>query len=457
MKGETIMDELTRENAVEINEWMGDIDTAVQKLIEYQKMGKSVYVNFNGHKLYSCDITLDGAYKEITGMTKAESDKAREEARKKWELERKEKKEQAERKIPEWISDGEKNIFPERAEDWQYYVETSARQGMYYGSDIAATLEIMGMLEGGASFEDVEKKLEEQGHSGHSYSIVTKNVLHFSKNGPDFYEAVVLKGKPDPESAMALEEIRKENEVFAKRLDKSASVSLLDKLKGIKKDELSERKFYEQVLSVVKEMRESYEITKDEEAFVNALREIGCLSSEEWMEAKQAAGEQVPELTVGEGIRSADIGTAVSIISNYMSSPDFMQSYMNDRIRIHRPSSQRQHQGYFPADQRRGRFKRLHQDGIQLPHSRRRHPGIHPESDLHLRRFILRLDHSPVAYRRQCYHDYSRCQAVVASQLRRPQSVRCGGRAVSQGRSDAHMEPEDRASHRQAGSYQHDR
>ena len=326
------MEELTRENAVEINEWMGDIDTAVQKLIEYQKMGKSVYVNFNGHKLYSCDITLDGAYKEITGMTKAESDKAREEARKKWELERKEKKEQAERKIPEWISDGEKNIFPERAEDWQYYVETSARQGMYYGSDIVATLEIMGMLESGAPFEDVEKKLEEQGHSGHSYSIVTKNVLHFSKNGPDFYEAVVLKGKPDPESAMALEEIRKENEVFAKRLDKSASVSLLDKLKGIKKDELSERKFYEQVLSVVKEMRESYEITKDEEAFVNALREIGCLSSEEWMEAKQAAGEQVPELTVGEGIRSADIGTAVSIISNYMSSPDFMQSYMNDRI-----------------------------------------------------------------------------------------------------------------------------
>lgn len=326
------MAELTRENAVEIDEWMGDIDTAVKRLTEYQKMGRSVYVNFNGHKLYSCDITLDGAYKEITGMTKAESEKAREEAMKKWELERKERKEQAESKIPEWISEGEKSIFPERAEDWQYYVETSARQGMYYGSDIDSTLEIMGMLESGASFEEVEKKLEEQGHSGHFYSIVTKNVLHFSKNGPDFYEAVVLKGKPDPESAMALEEIRKENEVFAKRLDKSAPVSLLDRLKGIKKDELSERKFYEQVLSVVKEMRESYEITKDEEAFVSALREIGCLSSEEWMEAKQAAGEQVPELTVGEGIRSADIGAAVGIISNYMSSPDFMQSYMNDRI-----------------------------------------------------------------------------------------------------------------------------
>lgn len=326
------MAELTRENAVKIDEWMGDIDTAVKRLTEYQKMGRSVYVNFNGHKLYSCDITLDGAYKEITGMTKAESIKAREEAIKKWELERKERKEQAERKIPEWISEGEKSIYPERAEDWQYYVETSARQGMYDGRDIDSTLEIMGMLESGASFEEVEKKLEEQGNSGHSYSIVTKNVLHFSKNGPDFYEAVVLKGKPDPESAMALEEIRKENEVFAKRLDKNAPVSLLDKLKGIKKDELSERKFYEQVLSVVKEMRESYEITKDEEAFVSALREIGCLSSEEWMEAKRVAGEQVPELTVGEGIRSADIGTAVNIISNYMSSPDFMQLYMNDRI-----------------------------------------------------------------------------------------------------------------------------
>ena len=95
------MAELTRENAVKIDEWMGDIDTAVKRLTEYQKMGRSVYVNFNGHKLYSCDITLDGAYKEITGMTKAESIKAREEAIKKWELERKERKEQAERKIPE--------------------------------------------------------------------------------------------------------------------------------------------------------------------------------------------------------------------------------------------------------------------------------------------------------------------------------------------------------------------
>ena len=327
------MGEMTRENAAEIDEWMGNLDTAIDRLMEYQRNGRSVYVNFNGHKLYSCDITVDGAYKEVIGMTKEESIKAREESRRAWELKRKEEKERAERKIPEWIKKGEKSIFEERFEDWKYYVETSARQGMYAGSDIEDTLEIMDMINSGASFEDIEKKLEEQGYSGNSYGIVTKNLLHFAKNGPDFYETVVLKGKPDPESKQVLDEIRKENETFAKRLEKGDTESLLAQLKGIKKEELSERKFYEQVLSIIKDMRENHEITKDEEAFVNTLREIGCLDSEEWMAAKQVAGEQVQTAeNVGEGIRSANIGTAVNLISNYMHSPSFMQSYMNDRI-----------------------------------------------------------------------------------------------------------------------------
>lgn len=111
-----------------------------------------------------------------------------------------------------------------------------------------------------------------------------------------------------------------------------SELDLLEKLKGIKKEELSEREFYEQVLSVIKEIRENNGISKDKEAFVKALREIGCMDYKEWKKVKHEAGELVEETTIDEGIKNADIATAVSLISNYMHSPEFMETYMDDRV-----------------------------------------------------------------------------------------------------------------------------
>ena len=110
-------------------------------------------------------------------------------------------------------------------------------------------------------------------------------------------------------------------------------VDLINKLKEIKKDELSEREFYEQVLSIIVEMRKSHKITNDnKEIFVKTLREIGCLSRREWKEAKEKAGEKIEEdRPIIYGMAYADIRTAVTIISNYLSNPKDIQSYMNDR------------------------------------------------------------------------------------------------------------------------------
>ena len=58
--------------ATELHEYMGNIDNCVKVLSQYRERGENVYVEFNGHKIYSCDVTLDSAYKEITGMTKEE-------------------------------------------------------------------------------------------------------------------------------------------------------------------------------------------------------------------------------------------------------------------------------------------------------------------------------------------------------------------------------------------------
>lgn len=69
------MEEMTRENAREEVFTGIELEDCVNFLYDFKQKGESVVVDFNGHKLYSCDITLNKAYKEVTGMTKKEYDK----------------------------------------------------------------------------------------------------------------------------------------------------------------------------------------------------------------------------------------------------------------------------------------------------------------------------------------------------------------------------------------------
>ncbi|MGN1298583.1 MAG: hypothetical protein ACI4UE_01175 [Candidatus Scatovivens sp.] len=74
--------EEAKKNAVEVDfvyKYGNTIDGAVKLLEEYKSRGESVYINFNGQRLYSCDVTLDSAYMQVTGMTKAEDEEIRKE------------------------------------------------------------------------------------------------------------------------------------------------------------------------------------------------------------------------------------------------------------------------------------------------------------------------------------------------------------------------------------------
>ena len=51
-----------------------DIDEAVYYLLALKAKGEHVYYNYDGHILHSDTVTLDGAYLEIIGRTKAEQD-----------------------------------------------------------------------------------------------------------------------------------------------------------------------------------------------------------------------------------------------------------------------------------------------------------------------------------------------------------------------------------------------
>ena len=67
------MAEMTREKASKV-EIKGGLDEAITYLQDMQQKGQNVYIELGGHKLYSCDITVDGAYMEVLGTTKAEND-----------------------------------------------------------------------------------------------------------------------------------------------------------------------------------------------------------------------------------------------------------------------------------------------------------------------------------------------------------------------------------------------
>lgn len=66
------MEKMTRHNAKKITKYWHTLDNCIEALLEYQKNNESVVTDFNGHKLYSCDITADRAYKEVLGYSKTE-------------------------------------------------------------------------------------------------------------------------------------------------------------------------------------------------------------------------------------------------------------------------------------------------------------------------------------------------------------------------------------------------
>lgn len=91
--------------------------------------------------------------------------------------------------ILEWIERGKKYIYSEKLNEWEKCVHKRAL-GSYNGLELNYALEIMDALNNASPFEEIAELLNGQNHSGVSYSIVMSIILNFSKNGPEFYEAI---------------------------------------------------------------------------------------------------------------------------------------------------------------------------------------------------------------------------------------------------------------------------
>lgn len=107
----------------------------------------------------------------------------------------------------------------------------------------------------------------------------------------------------------------------------------VSRLQQIKKEELDEREFYEQILDIIKEM-ENVSLTPKSAAQLKAtLQKIGCMEYDDWKKQKEENGEIIEENNMGKGIEQADISTAVSFVSQFLGDYDnasFSLSYMLD-------------------------------------------------------------------------------------------------------------------------------
>ena len=145
----------------------------------------------------------------VNFWTKEEFDRKQEEWRKEYKEKQAREEAKAKAQIPSWLERGSNLIYPERAEEWKKCVEARASD-LYHGLDLNAAIEIMEMLENGATLDEAKEVLDGQDHSGASYGMVRNIIFSFSKKGPEFWEHTAM-GEISPQNRAILEEKKKEN------------------------------------------------------------------------------------------------------------------------------------------------------------------------------------------------------------------------------------------------------
>lgn len=165
------------------------IADCVEELLSYKTKGKLVYGNFNGVTLYSDTVTMDRAYKEMTGMSKVEFDKMIQDVNKRYA----EEKIEYEKKIPEitmyWKEKGRKILSEDKWELWDEIVPVRLND-LYKGMELGCCLDIAEILNNNGSLEDAKKKIESQKHSGMSFRLVCSMVKELCLRGNEFFEFV---------------------------------------------------------------------------------------------------------------------------------------------------------------------------------------------------------------------------------------------------------------------------
>lgn len=176
------------ENYEEIDLLGRNIKECVNELLEYKKIGKLVFGVFNRHKLYSDTVTIDSAYKEITGLTEKEYYEYLKRQHEEYEKQKQEYIVSIPDKSKIWIKKGKEILDKDKWELWEKIVSIRLN-GLYQGMELKCCLDIVKILNEG-TLEDAKEEIENQGHSGRSLGLVCSMVKEFSLRGQEFVDLV---------------------------------------------------------------------------------------------------------------------------------------------------------------------------------------------------------------------------------------------------------------------------
>ena len=162
-----------------------DLTSAMKLLNKYKSKNELVFINFNGHELYSDIDDLDSAYIKVTGKTKEQFDGHQRLIREEYEEEKRKHEESIPELTTEWIKKGNKILDKEYHELWNECVPIRLSD-LYRGMELGASLEIIDKLNKNCSLDEAKDIIDNQGHSGMSYSLVRSMVKSFCKRGNEF-------------------------------------------------------------------------------------------------------------------------------------------------------------------------------------------------------------------------------------------------------------------------------
>lgn len=184
-------------NYIELDEWLSPLERCVERLLQFKERGELVKYQFNGHWLYSDTVTMDSAFLEVTGKNKADFDQFQKEYWEKLKIESELAEKAARENIPNWIEKGHKAFAEDKWGEWDKIVPIRASD-LYHGMELDNTLQIQEILKSDYSEESFEKAkvcMEEQGHSGMSWSLVCVMIKEFCEHGEEFVMWLNKKGE----------------------------------------------------------------------------------------------------------------------------------------------------------------------------------------------------------------------------------------------------------------------
>ena len=154
-------------------------------LWKHQMKGELASTEFNGHMLYSDEVSLNGTYKEVTGRTFFEAQEAEKAWRENYDREEREHKEKIPQLTLEWIETGRDILDKKYWELWDKIVPIRLGD-LYHGMELGNCLDIILKLNDDCSLEEAEAIIDGQGHSGMSYGLVREMVREFCDRGEEF-------------------------------------------------------------------------------------------------------------------------------------------------------------------------------------------------------------------------------------------------------------------------------